>query len=98
MKPGDLIEWAYVHSGETVLKEEIMWSSVNGCYVPVGSDMSHMVISYHDEVLTWVNDRGVFQSYVGESGRKSKSQLPIRIFPRILLWLHNIYYSRETRE
>ena len=83
MKPGDLIEWAYVHSGKTVLEEEIMWSSVDKCHVPVGSDMAHMVISYNDEVLTWVNKRGVFQSYVGEIGHKSKAKFPVRIFPRL---------------
>jgi hypothetical protein len=86
MKPGDLIEWAYVHSGETVLNEEIMWSSVDRCYVPVGREMSHMVISYCDEVLTWLNDRGVFQSYVGESGGLVRTRAPTRIFPRQILF------------
>ena len=89
MKPGEMIEWIYVHNGEPVLPGEIMWSPTENRYVQVGREMFHVVVSYDlvTRTLTWMNQKGIFHSLVdniGTEASKVRFPFPARIVPRIM--------------
>ena len=70
MKPGDLIEW--VHNGEgprSVRRAELLWSTVEGRYVHIGSEMIHLLVSINDKMYVWLNEKGTFRAHVSDKQR-----------------------------
>ena len=67
MKPGDMIEWVSKFSGELVHKRSRLWSTVEGRYVPIGSEMVHFLVSINDETFSWLNEKGLFHTCVGDT-------------------------------
>ena len=83
MKPGDMIEWTYKHSGELVHKDEILWSSVMERFVPVGSEMFHFLVSINDETFSWLNEKGLFHACVGDTQEVVGSFTAFVVVPRV---------------
>ena len=67
MKPGDMIEWVSKFSGELVHKRSRLWSTVEGRYVPIGSEMVHFLVSINNETFSWLNEKGLFHARVDDS-------------------------------
>jgi hypothetical protein len=66
MKPGDLIEWTFT-DGKPVREDEMIWSTVEKKHVPIGSDLIHLCVSREGEIITWLNERGMFRAHVGDN-------------------------------
>ena len=62
MKPGDMIEWTYNNDGATVLEEEMLWSSIEKRYVPINSNMVHVLVKIGKTTFSWMNAQGVFRA------------------------------------
>jgi hypothetical protein len=52
MKPGDLIEWAYVYNNAVVSRYELLWSTTMQTWVPIGG--VHMLVARVEGVLSWL--------------------------------------------
>ena len=61
MVPGDQIEWFYADNDERDQPGELLWSSIDEKYVPIGSSLVHTLISIEDEDITFMNPRGIFK-------------------------------------
>jgi hypothetical protein len=62
IKPGDLIEWAYLRTRSLVCKNETLWSSVDEKWVPIGSELTHLCVSCDGKIITWLNEKGLFRA------------------------------------
>jgi len=51
-KPGDLIEWVYMHNHKLVVGDEKLWSKIDNDWIPIGSKYIHMCISVDDDVYS----------------------------------------------
>ena len=78
MKPGDMIEWVSKFSGELVHKRSRLWSTVEGRYVPIGSEMVHFLVSINNETFSWLNEKGLFHARVDDARRRLR---PLRVRP-----------------
>lgn len=67
MKPGDMIEWVHKASAKLVDKDETLWSTVEGRYVPIGSETVHFLVSIDDETFSWLNEKGLFHALVDDT-------------------------------
>lgn len=63
MKPGDLIEWTYREDSLIVLHDEVMWSTIEKRYVPIGSGMVHMLVDLDSRSYVWLNFHGSFRAH-----------------------------------
>ena len=81
MRPGEIIEWAYKYSGEPVTKEKL-WSSVEDRWVPIGSELMHVLVSIDDETMTWMNEKGLFHARVDDTRRGPLRQSTAPVVPR----------------
>ena len=82
MKSGDMIEWVSKFSGELVHKRERLWSTVEGRYVPIGSEMVHLLVSIDDETFSWLNEKGLFHARVDDTTRPARSGPGRWVVPR----------------
>jgi hypothetical protein len=85
VKPGDLIEWVYCRDGEPVREEEILWSSVDGTFVPIGSSMTHLCVSCDEEkkTITWLNEKGVCCAHENDGSSAGKVGAGTRVISRV---------------
>lgn len=60
MVPGDLIEWCYKDSNNIVVYNEQMRSPTIEAYIPIGPELTHVLISIDGEKITWMNEKGLF--------------------------------------
>lgn len=81
MVPGDLIEWVYRSSGNVVLDDEALWSSVTNKWVPIGSSYIHTLIAIDDRQICWVNSMGVFHAFWGNVTPKTKT-ISVAVVPK----------------
>lgn len=99
MVPGDLIEWVYDGTDIPVACNEEVYSSTMKTYVPVGSDMVHMLMHRDGETYYWLNQMGLF--YAGEDDlytrllNDSYEKVALRV--RVVLCQDRIYWRYETR-
>jgi len=86
-KSGDLIEWVYVyneeHVGSPVVKNEEIYSTIKRKWVPVGSRLIHMCISYDDDTLSWLNEKGLFYASANDLFHKFGRYYPASVIPRV---------------
>jgi hypothetical protein len=68
VKPGDLIEWMYHRDGRPVREDRLLWSTVEKKWVPIGSELTHLCVSCEGEIITWLNERGVFRARMDHAG------------------------------
>ena len=67
MKPGDLIEWIYDYNLSPADEREMLWSTVERRYVPIGCELVHLLISCNTETYSWLNQRGIFSASVHDT-------------------------------
>ena len=67
MKPGDLIEWIYDYNLSPADEREMLWSTVEMRYVPIGCELVHMLISCDNMTYSWLNGRGIFCASVNDT-------------------------------
>jgi hypothetical protein len=84
VKPGDLIEWAWRHTANPVRRDETLWSSVDGKWVPVGSELTHLCVNCDEEEKTimWLNERGVFRARADDGSVFSMPWSSYSVVPR----------------
>jgi len=82
IKPGDLIEWVYEHDNELVVENEELWSRIEQRYVPIGSNLVHMCISVDDEMILWLNEKGLFHTRVDATSRQPWTKPHCVVVPR----------------
>jgi hypothetical protein len=100
MCPGNLIYWAlksdkriasiYV-DGTNILHDEVVWSSIEGRHVLIGSNLVHLCIAYDGERITWINHKGLFNMHVNDCATRYGLPLEICTFPL------SIYEKEVTR-
>jgi len=83
IKPGDLIEWVYKNDHVLVHKDEILWSTIEEKYVPIGSSLIHMCVSCDDETYSWLNKRGLFSVRCDDGWQRPQYGRYQGAFPRI---------------
>lgn len=67
MVPGDQIEWFYADNDERVQPGELLWSSIDEKYVPIGSSLVHTLISIEDDDMIFMNPRGIFKARTNDN-------------------------------
>jgi hypothetical protein len=82
VKPGDLIEWTYRRDGKLVYHDDRVWSSVEENYVPIGRELTHLCISCEGEIITWLNEKGVFSACVDDTTIHGKDWTRYVVVPR----------------
>jgi len=86
MKPGDLIEWAYRSNDKIVFPNEELWSTPMQAYVPIGSNMLHLLVSITDEHIYWFNEKGFFHARVNDAHRLRNVLWLEQVVPRARGW------------
>jgi len=81
--PGDLIEWVYKCNNELAVENEILWSSIEKCYIPIGRELVHLCISVDDETYSWLNEEGLFCACVDDLRATSTPDRGMPVVPRI---------------
>jgi hypothetical protein len=66
MKPGDLIEWYYKVSDETVDINEKLWSSIMKKWIPIGIVSMFLHYDHNEETYSWLNSKGYFCAYIDD--------------------------------
>lgn len=82
LKPGDRIEWAHKQNGNSVIKNETLWSSTMNHYVPIGSSLVHTLVSIDDGQITWVNEEGCFHARVDDTSVTPSQTIRGHVVPR----------------
>lgn len=82
MKSGDMIEWVSKFTGELVNKRSRLWSTVEGRYVPIGSEMVHFLVSINNETFSWLNEKGLFHALVDDTSTPPRSPRWWAVVPR----------------
>lgn len=69
MVPGDVIEWTQTIKRHkfNVPMDTFLWSSTMHRYVPIGSNLTHILVSIDNERMSWLNERGLFHAYVDDT-------------------------------
>ena len=80
MKPGDMIEWVYVWSGE-IVNDDRLFSSTMEKYVDITGPA--LLISIKDNVYMWLNNEGLFHARVNDSKMKWMSKWMLKFVPRV---------------
>ena len=60
MKPGDRIEWTYERNGSVVTENETLYSSRMERWVPIGSNLTHVLLSVNKHELFIQNEKGTW--------------------------------------
>lgn len=82
MNPGDIIEWVYKSSCNAVDCNERLWSSTMERCVPIGSELTHTLVSIVKEQICWLNERGLFTARANDVfGRPIRGSCSV-VFPR----------------
>jgi hypothetical protein len=66
IEPGDLIEWVVEATDRPVSVDERLWSTSLHRYVPIGSNLIHLLITIDNEHVFWFNSKGLFHAYVDD--------------------------------
>lgn len=66
MVPGDLIGWVYRNSNNLVNNYERLWLTMTQSWAPIGSSLTHVLVSIDGEQISWLNEDGLFNVRVGE--------------------------------
>jgi len=82
MKPGDFIEWAYKLDDKIVIPNEELWSTPMQAWVPIGSNMLHLLVSITDEHISWFNEKGFFHARVDDVTTGVRSWPGRKVLPR----------------
>jgi hypothetical protein len=82
IKPGDLIEWAYEATDRPVSVDERLWSTPLQRYVPIGSDMIHMLVAVDSDHIMWFNSRGLFHARVDDTEPWLTRLITLEVIPR----------------
>ena len=82
IKPGDLIEWTYETTGHLVSTGEMLWSAPLERWVPIGSNLIHLLISIDDDHLMWLNREGLFHARVDDTTAGGGNWRGLRVVPR----------------
>ena len=88
MKPGDLIEWIYDYNLSPADEREMLWSTVEKRYVPIGCELVHMLISYDDKTYSWLNRRGIFHASVHDTKVPMQVMGTSNVVPRVITKLY----------
>jgi hypothetical protein len=67
VKSGDIIEWTY-SDGTPVPDYGGIWSNLESKWVPVGSMLTHLLISRENGILVWLNELGLFHAFDSDGG------------------------------
>jgi plastocyanin len=67
IKPGDIIEWTYKKTGNIVVKDEELWSTLAKSWCQIGSGHVHTCIACDGETITWLNSKGLFHTHVDDA-------------------------------
>lgn len=73
MMPGDFIEWVY-ENGNPVAYDVTIWSSILERWVPVGT-RNNLVISIHDDIITWLNSAGLYSARIANDIKAIESDM-----------------------
>jgi len=82
IKPGDLIEWVYKRNNELVIDDEMLWSTIEECYVPIGRELVHMCISVEGDVYSWLNEKGLFLARADDAPDARNQGVDVEVVPR----------------
>jgi hypothetical protein len=83
IKPGDIVEWAHKETGDPVVKDEELWSSVTKSWCLIGSGLVHTCIACDGETITWLNSKGLFFARVDDASIVALSSAKGMIIPRV---------------
>lgn len=64
---GEIIEWVYKYTGDVVVINEHIWSTTMKQRVPIGSGLTHVLISIDNERICWLNAKGCFHARVDDT-------------------------------
>jgi len=83
IKPGDLIEWVYKHNNELVIEHEILWSTIEKAWVPIGRNLVHLCTSVDGKTYSLLNEEGLFRAHVDDETRYPNDAYSGQIVPRV---------------
>ena len=81
MNPGDFIEWTYESDGNLVIEDELLYSTPMHRFVPIGC-VNNLLIAFHDEIIVWLNDKGLFHARVDDTDGVSSFWAAPEVVPR----------------
>jgi len=96
IKPGDLIEWAYVHNGNLVIIDEDLWSTIDNEWVPIGRNLVHMCIDIDSKKYSWLNKKGLFRAYIDDHAGEISPHQVLAVFPRVCTFKRSGPAKRES--
>lgn len=80
MVPGDIIEWMFFDDDRHVSSGETMWSTITHTWVPIGPELTHVLISINGmQRMSWVNSKGVFTASLTDAYGKFPSPAKVRV-------------------
>jgi hypothetical protein len=82
IKPGDLIEWIYEGSYKLVSHDEKLWSTLLQRYVPIGSELVHILIAVDNDRLVWLNSKGLFHANIADARTNVRTNAARWVVPR----------------
>lgn len=82
IKPADNIEWTYKKTGNLVVEDEMLWSSVTNSWCQIGSGFIHTCIAYDGKIITWLNSKGLFHARVDDTSGAGGSGFFPTVIPR----------------
>jgi hypothetical protein len=66
IKPGDIVEWTYMKTDDSVVKNEELWSTLTESWCQIGSNLIHTCIACDGKIITWLNSKGLFHARVDD--------------------------------
>jgi len=82
MKPGDFIEWTYRSDDKIVTPNEKLWSTPMQAWVPIGSNVLHLLVSITYNHIYWFNEKGFFHARVDDASSPLTSGASNWVLPR----------------
>lgn len=82
IKPGDIVEWTYKETGNHVVKDEELWSSVTKSWCLIGSNLINTCIACDGETITWLNSKGLFHARVDDAVNRNAFWAYCWVVPR----------------
>jgi len=77
MEPGDMFEWVYGFSGQTVRPDDYMRSSTLDRWVFLRGGTMKIALSFDGEILTWYDQVEVQSARVSDFSRSFAGHPPI---------------------
>jgi len=81
-KPGDLIEWVNKANGKLVVENEMLWSTIEEHWIPVGSNLVHLCTSVDSKMYSWLNEKGLFHAHVDDIASLTYRYFSSKAIPR----------------